>query len=228
MADTNVSRTRSDISTREREQNRSLSRRNEYTQPLWAFGGDLFSLSPFALMRRMNDEMDRIFGNSYGAGSFGEGAGGSMWSPALEVKQRDNNLIVCAELPGINKDDVRVEVTEGALVIEGERKREHEETQGGFHRTERSYGRFYRTVPLPEGAKTENARAEFHNGVLEVTMPVEAPQSNRRQIPVSEGAGRRQEAGGAAHSSPGVASQSSQAGSASSGSGAGKINVENK
>ncbi|MFS8086965.1 MAG: Hsp20/alpha crystallin family protein [Acidobacteriota bacterium] len=75
------------------------------------------------------------------------------------------------DLPGLGRDDVRVQLADGALTIEGERRAERKENHDGFYRSERSYGKFYRKVSLPEGANTENAKASFRDGVLEVTMP---------------------------------------------------------
>ena len=111
------------------------------------------------------------------------------WSPAIEVSQREGNYNVKAELPGLEPNDVKVEIENDALVIQGERRSESEEKIGGVQRTERQYGSFYRSIPLPEGANVEQAQAKFHNGVLEVTIPTPQQQSNRRTIPVqAEGA----------------------------------------
>lgn len=159
-----------------------LSRRGR--EPFGFSSGEFLS-NPFAIMRRMHDDMDRMmaehFGGTVGAGAMG-GLGG--WSPAVEVSHRDNQLHVCAELPGLRPEDVKIEVTDDALIIEGERKSEHEDKQGGRWHSERQYGRFMRTIPLPEGARTEQAHADFKNGELLITVPVEAPQSKRRQIPI--------------------------------------------
>ena len=84
-------------------------------------------------------------------------------------------------------EEVKVEITDDAVVLQGERKSEREETRKGVHLTERQYGNFYRTIPLPEGAQTDQARAKYEHGVLEVTIPVPQRKSNRREIPV-EGA----------------------------------------
>lgn len=97
----------------------------------------------------------------------------------MEVFQRNNDLVIRADLPGLLKDDVKVDVTEDAITIQGERKREHEEEKGGIYRSERSYGSFSRTIALPEGAMTDQAKATFKNGVLEVTMPA-PPESVKR------------------------------------------------
>ncbi len=150
-------------------------------------------VSPFRMMRRMTEEMDRMFGGQeYGAQGFG------IWSPPVEVRQQGNNLIVCAELPGLNKDDVKVEVTDEGLAISGERKREEKEEREGYFRSERSYGRFYRLIPLPEGTKIDQAKAQFNNGVLEVSLPVPEAQQKRREIPIEAGGERTRTSGGGA------------------------------
>jgi HSP20 family protein len=146
-------------------------------------------MSPFAMMRRFSDEIDRAFSASWGSGGRGEAG---FWAPAIEVSEKSGNVVVCAELPGMNKDDVKLEITDDGLVIQGERKREHQEERGGYHRTERHYGSFYRVVPLPEGAQVEKAKAQFNNGVLEVTVPVPEQQRRTRSIPIeSADSGRK-------------------------------------
>ncbi len=148
--------------------------------------GAIFSMSPFELMRRFTDELDRAF---EGLG-ITRGAGGGeiqMWTPSVEVFERDNNLIVRAELPGLDKDNVKVELTDDGLVIEGERKREHEERLEGGYRSEIEYGRFYRMIPLPEGVNVDQAQARMNNGVLEVMIPMAEVRRPRRSIPVETG-----------------------------------------
>jgi HSP20 family protein len=139
---------------------------------------EFFNANPFSLMRRMNEEMERAFSEF----SFGRGQGGSIWSPAIEVAERDGKYLVRAELAGLKPEDVKVEVTNDALVIHGERKSEQEQNDRGVHRTERHYGQFYRSIPLPEGVDAEQVRAKFENGVLEVTAPLPKTQSNHREI----------------------------------------------
>src|SRR6185437_10660695 len=141
--------------------------------------------SPFALMRRFSDEMDRMF-----EGRRGEFA---RWSPAVDVSERDGKLEIRADLPGLNEKDVKIEVTDEGLTIQGERKHEHEENREGYHRSERSYGQFYRVIPLPEGANVDQARAEFRNGELRVSVPVPQQQRKSREIPISTGSGERRE-----------------------------------
>jgi HSP20 family protein len=164
--------------TQQQQPQRGLTRREEYFP-----SRDLFSLNPFSMMRRLSDEMDRAFATSFGlTPRVGDGG---MWSPAIEVRERNNQIEISAELPGLNKEDVHVECTDEGIVIQGEKKRESESDEGGVHRSERSYGRFYRMIPLPEGANGEQAKAEFKDGVLCVKVPFQEQQSKKRQIPIN-------------------------------------------
>jgi HSP20 family protein len=151
------------------------------------FGMNPIALKPFAnpwaMMREFTDEMDRMFT----AGPMAE-----AWAPAVDVRRCNGDLVITAELPGLKKEDIKVEVTDTALVIEGERKLEHKEDHEGFHRLERSYGKFYRTVPLPEGAKTALAKAELTDGVLKIAIPVPAAKTpeemtRARKVPIETG-----------------------------------------
>jgi HSP20 family protein len=151
---------------------------------------DFYSADPFSIMRRFQDEMDRTLSRFFGGSRSSEGGSG-RWSPAIEVAEQNGQLQVRAELPGLKPDDVKVEITEDALVIQGERKYEHEEEKGGVYRSERRYGQFYREIPLPEGVNAEQAKAQFNDGVLEVTLPVPEQKSNRRSIPI-EGTSKQQ------------------------------------
>jgi HSP20 family protein len=139
---------------------------------------DLFRLNPFSLFRRLTEELERPGGESAGRG------GQATWSPAVEVQQREGNFIVRAELPGLNADDVTIDVTDDAITISGERREEQEVEREGMRVTERRYGRFLRSIPLPEGANTEDAKARFENGLLEITVPVQERRSERRQIAI--------------------------------------------
>jgi HSP20 family protein len=132
--------------------------------------------SPFSLMRRFTDEMDRLF-DSFGGTSYGLG---QTWAPQVEMFEREGKLVVRADLPGLKKDDVSVDVDDGRILISGERRQEHEENEGGYYRSERSYGSFYRSIPLPKGVSGENAKAKFKDGVLEITMDAARESSGRR------------------------------------------------
>jgi HSP20 family protein len=99
---------------------------------------------------------------------------------------KNNELIVRADVPGLKKEDITIEVTEDALILKGERKHEKEEKREGFYRTERVYGSFYRTLPLPEGVKTENAKAVVHDGVLEITLPIATVEAKTKKLEITE------------------------------------------
>ena len=149
-------------------------------------------MNPFQIMRHFSESMDRAFSGH-------ESGEGGMWSPPVEVRQQGNNIVVSAELPGLSKDDVHVEVTDEGLAISGERKREHEERREGYYHSERSYGRFYRLVPLPENANVDQVRASFNNGVLEITAPAPQSERKRREVPIEaqQGPQTRTSGGGA-------------------------------
>jgi HSP20 family protein len=159
---------------------RNLARR-QYFDPTWGFGGDLFRMSPFALLRMMTEQMDRAFSAPGGVESSG---GMETWRPAIEVREKDGNLIVSADLPGIDEKDVKIEMTDDVLTIQGERRLDREEERGRFHTSEHRYGSFYRAVQLPEGVQADQVKAEFHNGELKITMPVTESKVNRRQIQI--------------------------------------------
>jgi HSP20 family protein len=144
--------------------------------------------SPFRMLDEFANEMDRLIAD-FGLGRRwlaprASSAGlpslrAQEWLPEVEVLQRNNDLVIRADLPGLDKNDIKVDVTENALTIQGERKREREEEKAGVYRSERSYGSFCRMVALPEGAMTDQAKASFKDGVLEITMPA-PPESVKR------------------------------------------------
>jgi HSP20 family protein len=103
----------------------------------------------------------------------------------VEVRERGGNLEVTAELPGLKKDDVKVECTEEGVVIEGEKRQERETNEAGYHRSERSYGHFYRMIPLPAGADPDKAKAEFRDGLLQLRIPIAENKRQRKQIPIA-------------------------------------------
>jgi HSP20 family protein len=160
------------------EQQRTVARRQEYYP-----SRDLFSFDPFAMMRRLSEEMDRAFGSTFGLTRSMGHAG--TWVPPVEVREKDNQIEITTELPGLNKDDVKIECTTEGITIEGEKHREEEKTEGGIHRSERSYGHFYRMIPLPDGVDPDKAKAEFKNGVLHVSVPVTEAKRQTKRIPIS-------------------------------------------
>ncbi len=158
--------------------------------------------SPFAFVRRFAEEMDRLFedfGVEHGLHMPGfltrghellrrdAGLVEAEWFPRVDVEEQDGRLLVRSDLPGLTKDDIKVEVTDDTLTIAGERKAEKKEEWEGYSYSECSYGRFYRALPLPEGVDKTKVTAEFQNGVLEVAIPVAPrPEPQARRIEVRE------------------------------------------
>ena len=155
-----------------------LTYRPEVYFPALPFGS-LLGTSPFTLMKRFTDEFDRMFGG------FVPPAEAEVWAPPIEVKHKEGNFIVTAELPGIAKEDVKVQVIEESLVIEGEKKYAKEEKAEGYYRSERTYGKFYRSIPLPKGAKADQVKAELTNGILKVVVPVPEVKPALREVPIT-------------------------------------------
>jgi HSP20 family protein len=165
-------------SSSDRAQSGSLTRREPR---------GLSSSSPFSsVFQRWNDEMDRLFDDfGFGRNLFTGRQSVGAWAPQIEVLQRGNDLVVRADLPGLTKDDIQVDINDDVLTIQGERKQQHEEEREGWYRNERTYGSFYRAVPLPEGTIADSAKASFKDGVLEVvlqTPPREVSRGRRLEI----------------------------------------------
>lgn len=187
---------------RERGTSTSMSRQPAIS-PVFGPGTSPLIAGPFALMRNMAEDMDRLFEN-FGLSRTGFGLAPSLgmglardpwreptaltrtaWSPQLETFRRGDKLVVRADLPGLRKEDVNVEVDNGVLAISGERSDENEEQRDDFYRSERSYGQFYRAIPLPDGIDENQCEATFKDGVLEVILPApKMPERKTRQIQI--------------------------------------------
>jgi HSP20 family protein len=122
-------------------------------------------------MREVNTfgEVNRLFDSFFGTQN---GAGGSRrWVPAMDLVEVGDALVLRADLPGLRREDVNIEVKDGILTVSGERKDEHEEKADGYYRVERTFGSFSRTLTLPKGIEAEGIAADFADGVLEVKIP---------------------------------------------------------
>lgn len=97
--------------------------------------------------------------------------GNGRWIPAMDLVDTEDNLVLRADLPGMSDDDLKIEIREGVLTLSGERRAEHDEKGEGFHRVERSFGSFSRSLSLPEGIDPKAVEASFNDGVLEVRIP---------------------------------------------------------
>jgi HSP20 family protein len=111
------------------------------------------------------------------------GSGGS-WLPQIDVSEKDNALVVRADLPGVKREDVQVELDEGRLILRGSRRQADEQRGDGFFHSERSYGSFSRVIPLPRGVDADACEARYEDGVLEITIPLPKQASTSRQIEI--------------------------------------------
>lgn len=165
--------------------------RSERDMNRWDSPG--YGFAPFAWMRQMQDQLDRAFtglwGGSSGSSWTPQAAfGPSDWAPAIDVFQRGNDLVIRADVPGLSKDDITVDIADDQLTIRGERRYDHEEERDGVFRSERSYGSFCRVIPLPQGAIADSAKATFNNGVLEIVLQAPSFDVRRgRRVEITEG-----------------------------------------
>ena len=102
------------------------------------------------------------------------------WVPAMDLVEADDHYVLKADLPGLGEDDVNIEIQDGTLTVSGERRTEHETSRKGWYRVERSFGRFRRSLSLPEGVDADAVSADFDNGVLTVWIPKPAERQPRR------------------------------------------------
>ncbi len=93
------------------------------------------------------------------------------WAPSVDIEEKDGTYLVKADLPGLKKEDIHVELHDGYLTLRGERKSEHEEKKENYHRIERAYGSFQRSFRVPEGITEKDIKAKYKDGVLELTIP---------------------------------------------------------
>jgi HSP20 family protein len=153
------------------------------------------AMSPFGSGRGFYDlhsEMNRLFDETFAALSHRPGGQQraqqlTEWAPAVDVLQRDGDLVVRAELPGVRPEDVDITVQDRVLTISGERREEQEGQRGGYYVRERKRGSFQRSMTLPEGVDEDRIQARYENGVLEVTIEGAAAAREPRRIPVEAG-----------------------------------------
>ena len=136
---------------------------------------------PFRDLLSVQDEMNQVFRRALGTGEASEGR---LWAPALDISERKDAYLVTVELPGVNPDDLEVTLEDGVLTIQGERRFSSESSDQQFHRVERRYGSFRRTVSLPTRTKADEIAAAFEQGVLEVVVP-KAEEARPRKIQIS-------------------------------------------
>ena len=141
---------------------------------------------PFRDLVTIQDRMNRLFNEAFRGTRTGDedlGLGGS-WAPAVDILEQNGNIVLKAELPGIDPKDVDVRVENNILTLRGERKFDEEVQKDSYHRVERSYGNFTRSFTLPNVVDTEKIKAEFKDGVLRMTLP-KKEEAKPKQISIS-------------------------------------------
>jgi HSP20 family protein len=144
----------------------------------------LIRWEPVRELNTIQNEMNRLF-NTFFEAPAGNGAStGRRWLPAMDLVESGDEFVLRADLPGLNEDEVNIEVEDNVLTISGERKTEREERTEGYHRVERASGSFSRSLTLPEGVDPESVKASFDRGVLEVRIP-KPEQRKPRKVQIS-------------------------------------------
>lgn len=140
---------------------------------------NLVQYDPFREMRSLQDEVNRLFSSSFSRGGDSELARGA-WSPSVDIYENKDQIVLEAELPGMQPEDVEISIENNVLTVHGERKFEKKAEGDNFHRVERSYGSFTRSFTLPPTVSSENAEAQFENGVLRLTLAKREEAKPRR------------------------------------------------
>jgi HSP20 family protein len=140
---------------------------------------------PFTELARMEREMEDVFGRFFPAVRTWAGME-RAWTPAVDMREEKDEIVVKADLPGLDDKDIQVTVQDGTLTIRGERKEEKEEKGEEYYYAERAYGAFVRSLPLPAGVEADKVKATFKKGVLEVHLP-KAREARGHTIEVKAG-----------------------------------------
>jgi HSP20 family protein len=134
----------------------------------------------------LQDRMNRMFDPAFRGASEEDWALGGSWAPAVDIYEKDGNIVLKAELPGVDPKNVDVRVENNLLTLRGERKFDTEVQRDNYHRVERSYGSFSRSFTLPNVVDTANIKAEYRDGVLHLTLP-KREEAKPRQIQINVG-----------------------------------------
>ena len=141
---------------------------------------------PFRDLLTTQDRFNRLFNETFSNFFGNEQLAQQAWAPAVDIYETDHDLVIKAEVPGVDPKDVEIRIEDGTLYLKGERKSEHEEKGKNVHRIERSYGAFVRTFTLPQSVNTENVKADYKDGVLTLTM-AKREEAKPKTIKISVG-----------------------------------------
>jgi HSP20 family protein len=139
---------------------------------------------PFRDLVSIQDEMNRLFEEFFDRPVVRTEWTEGVWNPSVDVSEDKNNVIIKAEMPGMKKDDVKISVQDNVLTLRGEKKHEKEEKDANYHRIERSYGSFCRSFQLPTSVKTDKIKANYKDGVLNITLP-KTEEVKPKEIPIN-------------------------------------------
>jgi len=126
---------------------------------------------PFRDMVSLREKMNRLFEDVFTGRSDDKELTPSTWAPSVDIFETENDLVMTAEVPGINEKDIEIKIEDNTLTLKGERKFERETKEENYHRLERSYGSFYRAFTLPNSVDLDKIHAEHENGILKIIMP---------------------------------------------------------
>jgi HSP20 family protein len=126
---------------------------------------------PVRELNSLQSEMNRLFNTFFDTPATSGNGGARRWIPSMDLVETESHYVLRADLPGLGEEDVSIELEDTVLTVSGERKSEHEEKKEGFHRVERSFGTFRRSLTLPDGVDADAIAATFDKGVLEVRIP---------------------------------------------------------
>ena len=138
---------------------------------------------PFRELERMRREMDRLWDSFFEGRASRKVEEVAEWSPTLDVSETKNDLVVKAEIPGIDPKDIDISLANEMLTIKGEKKQEKEEKEENYHLVERSYGSFARTIRLPREVQSDKISASYKNGILKVTLP-KSEEAKKKEIKI--------------------------------------------
>jgi HSP20 family protein len=132
---------------------------------------ELMSTNPFKDIEKTRSEMDRLWDTFLFGRPKTSGLAEEEWQPAMDVSETESELVVNVEIPGMDPEDIDVSLSEGTLLIKGEKKPEAEEKEADYHLIERNYGTFIRSIPLPAGVQRDKISASYKNGILTIVLP---------------------------------------------------------
>ena len=147
---------------------------------------NLVKFDPFRELRGLQDDMNRLFMTNFSRGADQEGFMSGAWNPSVDIFENKDSLVLEAELPGLNRDDIDLSIENNIITISGSRRFEKKDENDSYHRVERSYGSFTRSFTLPQTVSSENVTAEFNNGVLRVSLP-KREETKARKINIAGG-----------------------------------------